>query len=256
MSRRSIVGLATVSVLVTLWYVLTTVTGTINTGRFPSPDDVWVAANQIVVKGYANGRMHTHILHSIKLVAMGFLFAISVGVPLGLLMGWSSRAEALINPVFLLIRPIPPLAWIPLAILWLGLGDAAKIMVIFFSAFVPAVINSYTGVRTIGTPIVEAARMLGTPRLALVTEVLVPAALPSIFTGLRLALQASWTTLVAAELVGAVAGLGRILNVAQQDLYPGMILFAMIWVAILGWSTTKLLGMLEERALPWVQVRG
>lgn len=256
MSRRSLIGLATVSVLLALWYVLTMVTGTINTGRFPSPDDVWVAANQIVVKGYANGRLHIHILHSLKLVAMGFVFAICVGIPLGLLMGWSRRAEALINPIFLLIRPIPPLAWIPLAILWLGLGDAAKIMVIFFAAFVPSVINSYTGVRNIATPIVEAARMLGTPKFALVREVLVPATLPSIFTGLRLSLQASWTTLVAAELVGAVAGLGRILNVAQQDLYPGMILFAMIWVAILGWCTTKLLGIVEERALPWVQVRG
>jgi taurine transport system permease protein len=255
-SRRSLVGLATVSVLLVLWYVLTTVTGTINTGRFPAPDDVWVAANQIAAKGYANGRLHIHILHSLKLVAMGFLFAIAVGVPLGLLIGWSRRAEALINPVFLLIRPIPPLAWIPLAILWLGLGDAAKIMVIFFAAFVPAVINTYTGVRAIAPPIVEAARMLGTPKFALVREVLVPAALPSIFTGLRLALQASWTTLVAAELVGAVAGLGRILNVAQQDLYPGMILFAMMWVAVLGWGTTRLLAVIEERALPWVQVRG
>lgn len=256
MSRRSLIGFATVSFLLATWYVLTMVTGTIDTGRFPSPDDVWLAANQVVIKGYANGRLHIHILHSLKLVSMGFLFAISVGVPLGLLMGWSSRAEALINPIFLLIRPIPPLAWIPLAILWLGLGDSAKVMVIFFAAFVPAVINTYAGIRSIGSPIVEAARMLGTPRTALVLEVLVPAALPSIFTGLRLALQASWTTLVAAELVGAIAGLGRILNVAQQDLYPGMILVAMIWVAILGWSTTRLLAAIEERAMPWLVVRG
>lgn len=256
MSRGSLIGLGTVGVLLATWYVLTMVTGTIDTGRFPSPDDVWLAANQVVIKGYANGRLHIHILHSLKLVAMGFLFAIAVGVPLGLLMGWSSRAEALINPIFLLVRPVPPLAWIPLAILWLGLGDSAKVMVIFFAAFVPAVINTYAGVRNIGSPIVEAARMLGTPRTALVLEVLVPAALPSIFTGLRLALQASWTTLVAAELVGAIAGLGRILNVAQQDLYPGMILVAMIWVAILGWSTTRLLAAIEERALPWLVVRG
>ncbi len=255
MKRRTLVGSATVGVLLLAWYVLTMVTGTIDTGRFPSPDDVWLAGQQIVLKGYANGRLHVHILHSLKLVAMGFVFAVSVGVPLGLLMGWSRRAEALINPIFLLIRPIPPLAWIPLAILWLGLGDAAKIMVIFFAAFVPAVINTYTGVRNIGTPIVEAARMLGTPRIALVAEVLVPAALPSIFTGLRLALQASWTTLVAAELVGAIAGLGRILNVAQQDIYPGMILFAMIWVAILGYATTRLLAYAEDRAMPWIQVR-
>lgn len=255
MKRRTLVGSATVGVLLLAWYVLTMVTGTIDTGRFPSPDDVWLAGQQIVLKGYANGRLHVHILHSLKLVAMGFVFAVSVGVPLGLLMGWSRRAEALINPIFLLIRPIPPLAWIPLAILWLGLGDAAKIMVIFFAAFVPAVINTYTGVRNIGTPIVEAARMLGTPRIALVAEVLVPAALPSIFTGLRLALQASWTTLVAAELVGAIAGLGRILNVAQQDIYPGMILFAMIWVAVLGYATTRLLAYAEDRAMPWIQVR-
>lgn len=256
MSRRSLIGLATVGVLLTIWYVLTMVTGTIDTGRFPSPDDVWQAASQVVTKGYANGRLHIHILHSLKLVVMGFLFAIAVGVPLGLLMGWSSRAEALINPIFLLVRPVPPLAWIPLAILWLGLGDSAKVMVIFFAAFVPAVINTYAGVRNIGSPIVEAARMLGTPRTALVLEVLVPAALPSIFTGLRLSLQASWTTLVAAELVGAIAGLGRILNVAQQDLYPGMILVAMACVAVLGWSTTRLLAAIEERALPWLGVRG
>ena len=255
MSRRSLIGLATVGSLLAAWYVLTMVTGTIDTGRFPSPDDVWVAGNQVVFKGYANGRLHTHVLHSLGLVAMGFVVAIAFGVPLGLLMGWSRRAEALLNPVFLLIRPIPPLAWIPLAILWLGLGDAAKIMVIFFAAFVPAVINTATGVRNIHTPIIEAARMLGTPRSALVLEVLVPAALPSIFTGLRLSLQASWTTLVAAELVGAVAGLGRILNVAQQDLYPGMILFAMMWVALLGWGTTKMLAMVEARSLPWLVVR-
>lgn len=255
MPRRVVVGLSTIAALLVLWWVLTMVTGTINTGRFPSPEDFWLAARQVTVKGYANGQLHTHILHSLKLVAMGFLFAISVGLPLGLLMGWSRRAEALLNPIFLLIRPIPPLAWIPLAILWLGLGDAAKIMVIFFAAFVPSVINAYTGVRGIATPIVEAARMLGTPPLAVVRDVLVPGALPSIFTGLRLSLQASWTTLVAAELVGAVAGLGRILNVAQQDLYPGMILVAMVWVAILGFLTTQVLGWIERRALPWINVR-
>ena len=256
MSRRVLVGTATVCALIVLWFVLTTLTETISAGRFPTPEDVWLAGRQIAVKGYANNLLHIHLFHSLKLVTMGFLFAIAIGVPLGVLMGWSRRAEAFLNPIFLVIRPIPPLAWIPLAILWLGLGDAAKIMVIFFAAFVPAVINSYTGVRSIEQPIVEASRMLGTPRIALVREVIVPAALPAIFTGLRLALQASWTTLVAAELVGAVAGLGRILNVAQQDIYPGMILFAMIWVAILGYLTTSLLAWVEQRALPWAQVRG
>src|SRR5690606_7513682 len=114
---------------------------------------------------------------------------------------------------------IPPLAWIPLAIVWLGLGDAAKAMVIFVAAFVPAVINSFSGVRQIDKPLLEASAMLDIRGWRLWWQVLVPGALPSIFTGLRLSLQASWTTLVAAELVGAVAGLGQILNQGSQDIY-------------------------------------
>ncbi len=250
-SRRAIIALATLLALCLIWQLATSTFGLISAGRFPSPADTWVSLKQIWTRGYSNGTLLTHALHSIRLVAMGFVIAIITGVPLGLLMGWSRKAEAIINPVFLIIRPIPPLAWIPLAILWLGLGDAAKIMVIWFSAFVPSVINTFAGVRSIDKPIIEAARMLGTPRWRFVREVLVPASAPMMFTGLRLSLQASWTTLVAAELVGALYGLGRVLNAAQQDIYPGMILVGMISVAICGWGTTWLLSAAERKALGW-----
>ncbi len=253
MSRRFAIGLTTIAALAALWYLATIPLGLISPGRFPSPIDVWFAFHQVTFTGYANGLLYQHVLHSLQLVTFGFMVAAVTGVSLGLLMGWSQRAEALINPVFLFIRPIPPLAWIPLAILWLGIGDAAKIMVIWFAAFVPSVINSFTGVRTIDSYVIEAARMLGTPRCRFVTEVLVPAAAPLIFTGLRLSLQASWTTLVAAELVGALYGLGRILNVAQQDIYPGMIFVGMACVAFFGWAMTWLLAEFETRSLPWIQ---
>jgi NitT/TauT family transport system permease protein/taurine transport system permease protein len=101
---------------------------------------------------------------------------------------------ALLNPVFLLIRPIPPLAWIPLAIVWLGLGDSAKIMVIWFAAFVPSVINTFPGVRQINPVLIEAARVHGATDWRVAKDVVAPGALPMIFTGLRLSLQASWTT--------------------------------------------------------------
>ncbi len=254
--RRSIVGIATVAVLASAWWLLTSVTGIIDTGRFPAPQEVWAAAKQAATTGYADATLWQHSLQSLRLIAMGFSVAVAVGIPLGLLMGWNRKAEALINPIFLLIRPIPPLAWIPLAILWLGLGDAAKIMVIFFAAFVPAVINAHTGVRNIEPHILEASTMLGTRTWRFVLEILVPASLPMIFTGLRLSLQASWTTLVAAELVGAIAGLGRVLNVAQQDIYPAMILVGMACVGIFGWGTTKMLAMVETRAMPWLVARG
>lgn len=255
MTRRAGAGAATILCVGLMWYLLTSVTGIVSPGRFPSPFEVWQAGKQAVTLGYADSTLLVHALTSLKLVTLGFLVAIAIGIPLGLLMGWSRKAEALINPVFLVIRPIPPLAWIPLAILWLGLGDSAKIMVIFFAAFVPSVINTFTGVRNIEPAVIEAAYMLGTARARFVREILIPASMPMIFTGLRLSLQASWTTLVAAELVGALAGLGRVLNVAQQDIYPAMILVGMVSVAILGWATTRLLTVVEARAMPWLTVQ-
>jgi taurine transport system permease protein len=250
-SRRTSIGLLTVAIALLLWWLSTSLTGLISAARFPTPSEVWDALVQITTTGYGNGRLHQHVLHSLKLVAMGFAVAVSVGVPLGLLMGHSRRAEALLNPAFLLLRPIPPLAWIPLAIVWLGLDDASKILVIFVAAFVPSVINSYTGVKNIETPILEAAKMLNIRGWSLVREVLIPGALPMIFTGLRLSLQASWTTLVAAELIGALYGLGSILNQAAQDINAAMILVGMIGVAICGALTTALLAKLENSAIPW-----
>lgn len=245
------IGVATLVVLVGAWYALTTLTQTISPARFPAPGEVWDSLRQIVVAGYADARLHAHVLHSVKLVLLGFGAAAIVGVPLGLAMGWSRSIEAFANPAFLLIRPIPPLAWIPLAIVWLGLDDGAKVLVIWFAAFVPCVINSYSGVRSIEPHLLEAARTLGVPRLMLVREVLVPGAMPMIFTGLRLSLQACWTTLVAGELIGAIAGLGHVLYQAGLDIYPAMILVAMIAVALTGAAMTALLGWIERRAMPW-----
>lgn len=249
--RPAWVGVVTFATLVVAWFALTTWTGAIGPGRFPSPAETLDALRQIAVQGYADARLATHALHSAKLVLLGFATATLVGVPLGLAMGWSRACEALVNPTFLLLRPIPPLAWIPLAIVWLGLGDAAKVLVIWFAAFVPAVINSYAGVRSIEPYLIEAARMLGVSRGMLVREVLVPGAMPMIFTGLRLSLQACWTTLVAAELIGAIAGLGHVLYQASLDLFPAMIVVGMIAVAVSAAAMMLLLGFAERRAMPW-----
>ena len=248
---RAAVGAATIVVLVALWYVATVATRILPPVYFPTPAEVLQALRQITVHGYADGRLHEHFLHSCWLVGLGFAAAVAVGVPLGMLMGWSRRAEALVNPVFLLIRPIPPLAWIPLAIVWLGLGDAAKVFVIWFAAFVPALINSYAGVRSIEPRFVEAARSLGVRGGMLVREVLFPGALPLVFTGLRLSMQACWTTLVAGELIGAIVGLGHVLYQAGLDLFPAMIVVGMISVAVAGALMTAGLAWLEARAMPW-----
>jgi len=244
-------GIASVVAVVGLWIVGSR-TGFIDRQVFPSPPEFLAAARQLLIgEGYAEGRIHEHILQSVKLILMGFFAATAVGVPLGLWMGWSRRAEALINPIFLLIRPIPALAWIPLAIVWLGLDDAAKVMILWFAAFVPSVINSYTGVRGIETPIIEASRMLGVRGWSLVKDVIVPGALPSIFTGLRLSLQGCLTALVAAELLGALLGMGKVLYQAGLDIYPAMILAGMVAVALVGFGLTAVLDFVERRSMPW-----
>lgn len=249
--RRLGIGVASLAVTLLLWWLATAVTGVIGPHRFPAPAEFWAALRQIATEGYAGGTLATQAWHSTRLVLMGFAVAIATGVPLGLLMGISHRAEALFNPAFLLVRPIPPLAWIPLAIVWLGLGDAAKILVIWFAAFVPSVINTWTGVRNLDPTLIAAARVLGAGELRLLSEVIIPGSLPMVFTGLRLSLQASWTTLVAAELVGAFFGLGRVLDAAYRDINPPMIAVAMLAVGILGALTTRLVAVAERRLMPW-----
>lgn len=149
------------------------------------------------------------------------------------------------------MRPIPPLAWIPLAIVWLSIGDASEVFAIFVAAFVPSVINIFTGVRSVNGTLVEAARVHGATTGRVIREVHLPDAAPMIFTGLRLSLQASWTTLVAAELVGAFLGLGRALQTAYRNVNTSMILVAMVAIAILGAAATVALGRLERRVIRW-----
>ncbi|MBX6746748.1 MAG: ABC transporter permease [Acetobacteraceae bacterium] len=249
--RRALVGAASLLGVLFLWWLLTMATGAIGPVRFPSPAEFWAAFRQIATEGYAGGTLLTQAWYSTRLVLLGFAAAIATGVPLGLLMGLSPRAEVLLNPAFLLVRPIPPLAWIPLAIVWLGLGDAAKVLVIWFAAFVPSVINTWTGVRSVDRTLIAAARVHGAGGLRLLLEVIIPGALPMIFTGLRLSMQASWTTLVAAELVGAFYGLGRVLDSAYRDINPAMIAVAMVTVGVLGALTTRLIAMAERRLILW-----
>lgn len=249
--RRSLIALITVAAVGLLWALATGPLGLISPARFPSPDQAWSSLAEISVGGFAGATLPVHIAASVSLVVEGFLIAASTGTALGLAMGWSPRFAALVNPVFQLIRPIPPLAWIPLAILWLGLGNAAKVFVIWLAAFVPAVINTEAGVRDLPPYLIEAAQMLGTRRWRMIARIVVPGSLPVVFTGFRLSLQASWTTLVAAELVASVYGLGHVLNTAQQDIDPGMILVGMAAVGLFGWLTSAALGLIERWLLAW-----
>jgi taurine transport system permease protein len=248
--KALMIGGVCVAVVLLGWWVSSLSTDAM---RMPSPQAVIEAAQQLATTGYAGGTLLTHVIYSMKLALFGFLVASSSAVVIGLAMGVSRTVEALIGPIIAFIRPIPPLAWIPLAIIWFGLGDGAKIFVIWFTAFVPTLINTYTGVRTIDPTLIAAARVHGAGTRRLLLDVYLPGAAPMIFAGLRVSLQASWMALVAAELIGAFYGLGRVLMTAAQDIFPAMILVAMLAVAASGALMTLVLVQIERLSLPWLR---
>jgi taurine transport system permease protein len=249
---RWIVSGSSVAMLFAAWYLITGPLGLVSSLKFPSPLDAYESFIRLIrPPGYADGILAQHILASTELVLIGFLLATATGVPLGLLMGRNRLVDGYVNPVFQLIRPIAPIAWIPLTILWFGLGIGAKLFVIWLAAFAPAVINTYTGVRNIDTTVIQAARVHGASSKEMLFDVVIPGALPSIFTGLRTSLQACWMVLVAAELVGSFVGLGHIMIIASRDLNSGMILVAMICVALLGVLMSVGLTYVERYAIPW-----
>ena len=242
-------GLAVAAALL-MWII---VSNAVHPVRFPSPREFLDALMQITFNGYAGGTLLVHTVYSMKLAFMGFIVAVTPAVLLGVAMALDRRIEAIFNPIVAFVRPIPPLAWIPVAIIWFGLGDGAKIFVIWFTAFVPTLINTYVGVRSVDQTLIAAARVHGASGWLFLCDVILPGALPMIFSGLRVSLQASWMALVAAELVGAFFGLGRVLTIAGQDIYPGMIVVGMITVALVGALMTKGLELIERLAMPWVR---
>lgn len=248
--RFGVSGLAVMLALLA-WWLSTSVLGWISAHRFPDPTAFMQALRQIVFVRYAGAPLQEHVVTSVALVLKGFVLASVAGCALGLLMGLSAFWRDFLSPTFNLLRPIPPLAWIPLALLWFGLGDASKLFLITYAAFIPVVINTSTGVAQIDRTLLEAARVHGASGRIWLFHVIIPGALPYIFVGLRLAMQTCWTVIVAAELLGAITGIGKVLSSAKDDVYPGMILVGMITVAALGIATTYLLEWVGGRFVAW-----
>lgn len=188
--------------------------------------------------------LQEHSLASLGLAFCGFAAAIAVGIPMGLFMGWYPKVNIAVRPIFDAIRPIPPIAWIPIAILWLGIGIAAKTFIIFLASFVPCVINSFTGVRLTNPVLIRVARIYGASNWETFVKIGIPSAIPMIFTGMKLSLNAAWTTLVAAELLAASQGLGFMIQLGRRLARPDIIIVGMLTIGLLGalmsWGLTRI----------------
>jgi len=247
--------LSTVSVIAVLgvWFCLTSSGKIISPAFLPAPHNIVIDFFRILRSSYVGNTLIGHTLVSLQIVLGGFFLAVAIGIPLGILMGWFKRIEAIVDPLFQLLRPIPPLAWIPLSLLWFGIGIKSKIFVIWLSAFVPCVINSYTGIRLTEPLLVKAALGLGVKRQRdLLREVAIPSSLPVILGGVRIGLGSAWMTLVAAELLASDAGLGYMMQMARRALEPSVVILGMLIIGVLGALMARGLRALEKRICPWV----
>ncbi len=160
-------------------------------------------------------------------------------------------ADFLLNPLFEIIRPIPPIAWIPIVILTMGIGMSAKVFIIFVAAFVPNVINSYLGIRLTDATLINVAKTFGASDWKIFTTVCIPSSMNMVFTGIRLSLNASWTTLVAAEMLASIRGLGYMIQMGRTIIRPDIIIVGMFTIGLTGAMLNGILGLFEKKVAPW-----
>lgn len=215
--------------------------------QLPAPSQVgqtlwWLAAG---------GELWGHIGVSLARVAAGFAIGAALAVLIGAWVGLSRRAESYLEPTFQALRAIPSLAWVPLLLLWLGIDETPKVVLIALGAFFPVYLALLAGIRNVDRKLVEVGRLHRLSGVALTRRILLPAALPSLFTGLRGALSLSWMFLVAAELIAATQGLGYLLSDGRETSRPDLVIAAILLLAVLGKLSDGLLKQLETRALHW-----
>jgi ABC-type nitrate/sulfonate/bicarbonate transport system permease component len=236
-----------------IWQMLSS-SGIIPGNRLPSPVTILHGFTELAMEGLPPGYTLTgHCIASLKRVLSGVAIALVTALPLGMMMGYWARARDLLSPFVEMIRPVPPLAWVPLAILWFGIGDKASSFIIFLGAFFPILLNAITGVVSVNKSFIESSIILGAKRGALFTKVLMPGAMPSIITGIRIALGIGWMTLVAAEFTGVKSGygLGYMIMTARDIQRPDQIIAGMAVIGVIGYTMDLVIRKIENRILRW-----
>lgn len=222
--------------------------------RLPDPLTVlkeWIAPEPSFGISIFTAAYYKHIAASTLRALAAFVLAVALGVPLGILMGWSSKFHAYASALIGLIRPIPPLAWVPLAILLLPAAEIAVVYVTFLVAFFATTLNTLVGVKSIDQDYLRAARCLGASRRDLLRDIIIPGALPQIFTGLQIAMGAAWFSLAAGEMIAAQYGLGFLIMDAYNLIQYPTIVIAMGTLGLMGFISSALIRSLGDRLMRW-----
>jgi taurine transport system permease protein len=242
------VSLVSAGLMFAAWWIASH-SGWIKPLFLPRPEAIWGAFQQSLAGDIDGHTLYGHFAASVARVFAAFALAVAVAVPVGLSMGVSRVARGFFDPPIEFYRPLPPLAYLPLMVIWFGIGETSKIILLFLAIFAPVALAARAGVRSVSQEQIQAARSMGASPWQVVLHVIAPGALPEILVGLRIGMGVGWTTLVAAEMVAADAGLGKMVFNAANFLRTDVVMLGTIVIGIVAFE--MLMRWVEKRAAPW-----
>ncbi len=250
----AVISTLTIAAIIGLWS-LASARGVVSPVFLPSPWQVVIAGYNLVVTGFVDATLFEHVGASLYRIFGALIASVLIGIPAGLAIGTSRLGRGILDPIVEFLRPLPPLAYLPLVIIWVGIGEASKITVIALAMLPSIILSTSAGVRSVSREHVNAARSLGANPRQILAQVVLPSSIPSILTGIRIALGAGWTTLVAAELVAATSGIGFMIQSAAQFLVTDIVIAGIIVIALIAILLEFLARLLERRLVPWASHR-
>lgn len=245
-----LISILTFLALLILWWAVTAAEW-IEPLFLPPPSAVLQKAWLLATQGYMESTLWEHLAASLQRIGLALVGAVLTAIPVGIAIGHSRIARGILDPLIEFYRPIPPLAYLPLIVIWCGIGELSKVLLIYLAIFAPIAIATATGVRTVDPARLRAAQSLGATRGQLIRHVIVPSALPDILTGVRIGLGVGWSTLVAAELIAATSGLGFMVQSAAQFLVTDVVVLGIFVIALIAFSMEMGLRALQRKLVPW-----
>jgi taurine transport system permease protein len=241
---------ASLGTVLLIWWGITA-SGLVAPLFLPGPGQVARRLVELARHGFVGATLAQHAAASLARVGLAMLFAVITAIPAGMAMGLYRQVNAALDPLIEFYRPVPPLAYLPLIVIWFGIGETTKILLIYLAIFAPLAIATASGVRRVDPNRIRAAQSLGANRDQLAWLVIFPSALPDILTGLRIALGVGWSTLVAAELVAATRGLGFMVQSASQMLVTDVVVAGILVIAFIALALELVLRAVERRFASW-----
>lgn len=249
-----VLSVLSIGIFIAIWYLCCDVLKLTSSATLPGPVTIAKTFIKKLTSTAPDGAtLPAHILSSLQISLGGWAMGVLIGTPLGIFMAWNKRVDLFVRPLFDLLRPVPGLAWIPLMIILFGIGLTPKIVTVFLSAFVPCVLNSYTGIRQTKDVHLWVGQTFGASDTQMLINIAIPTALPMIMTGVRVALGAGWTCIVAAEMLASTKGLGYMIQQARGIYRPDIIICGMIAIGAIGALFSGLLTIIEKKIIKGVR---